>query len=129
MVQTVLKPHNLDSAMKNNLVVASLIIKGKKNLDDLTLEQLIDYGYEQHLLPNRVLQLLANGANYSKDLTIADCVNVDGRLHYQDRFYDPDYYILKVRICRLHYDSPHIEHLSIGNTYELLHSNYYWVNM
>ena len=82
MVQTVLKPHNLDSAVKKDLVTAPLVIKGEENLDDLTLEQLINRNYEQDLLPNRVLQLLANGANYSKDLIIADCANVDGRLHY-----------------------------------------------
>ena len=46
MVQTVLKPHNLDSAMKKNLVAAPLVIKREENLDDLTLEQLIDHGYE-----------------------------------------------------------------------------------
>ena len=82
MVQTVLKPHNLDSAVKKDLVAAPLVIEEEENLDDLTLEQLIDRGYEQDPLPNRVLQLLANGANYSKDLTIVDCANVDGRLQY-----------------------------------------------
>ena len=38
MVQTVLKPHNLDSAVKKDLVAASLVIEGEENLDDLTLE-------------------------------------------------------------------------------------------
>ena len=68
--------------MKKDLVAAPLVIEKEENLDDLTLEQLIDRGYKQDPLPNRVLQLLANGANYSKDLTIADCTNVNGRLHY-----------------------------------------------
>ena len=90
MVQTVLKPHNLDSAVKKDLVAALLVIEGKENLDDLILKQLIDRGYEQKLLPNRVLQLLADGANYSKNLTIANCTNVDTRLHYQDRLYIPN---------------------------------------
>ena len=129
MVQTVLKPHNLDSAVKKDLVAAPLVIEEEENLDDLTLEQLIDRGYEQDPLPNRVLQLLANGANYSKDLTITDCANVDGRLHYQDRLYVLDYHVLQLCLCRLHYDSPHAGHLSISNTYELLHRNYYWPNM
>ena len=129
MVQTVLKSHNLDSTVKKDLVVAPLVIEGEENLDDLTLEQLIDRGYEQDPLPNRVLQLLADGANYSKDLTIADCVNVDGRLHYRDRLYVPDYHVLQLRLCRLHHDSPHAGHLGIGNTYQLLHRNYYWPNM
>ena len=46
MVQTVLKPHNLDSAVKKDLVAARLVIEREENLDDLTLEQLIDRGYE-----------------------------------------------------------------------------------
>ena len=125
IVQTVLKPHNLDSAMKKHLITAPLVIEGEENLDNITLEQLIDCDYEQNLLPNRVLHLLVNGANYSKDPTIADYVNVDGRLHYWDRLYFPNYYVLKLCLCRLHHDSPHADHLDIGNTYELLHRNYY----
>ena len=125
MIQTVLKPHNLDSAVKKNLIAAPLVIEGEENLDNLTLEQLIDRGYEQDLFPNRVLQLLANGANYSKDPTIADYANVDGRLHYRDRLYISDYHVLQLRLCRLHHDSPHAGHLGIGNTYKLLHRNYY----
>ena len=82
IVQTVLKPYNLDSAVKKNLVAALLVIEGEENLDDLTLEQLIDCSYKQDPLPNRVLQLLADGANYSKDFTIADYVNLDSRLYY-----------------------------------------------
>ena len=38
MVKTVLKPHNLDSAMKKDLVAAPLVIEEEENLDDLTLE-------------------------------------------------------------------------------------------
>ena len=68
--------------MKKNLVVTPLVIKGEENLEDLILEQLIDRSYEKDSLLNQVLQLLADGVNYSKDLTIADCINVDGRLHY-----------------------------------------------
>ena len=41
--------------MKKNLVAALLGIEEEENLDDLTLEQLIDRGYEQDPLPNQVL--------------------------------------------------------------------------
>ena len=129
MVQTILKPHNLNFVIKKDLVAAPLIIEGEENLDDLTLEQLIDYSYEQDPLPNWVLQLLANEANYSKDLTIADCANIDGRLHYQDHLYIPNYNVLQLRLCCLHHDFSHIVHLGIGNTYELLYRNYYWLKM
>ena len=115
--------------MKKDLVTAPLVIEGEENLDDLTLEQLIDHGYKQDSLPNRVLQLLADKANYFKDLTIADYINVDGRLHYRDCFYILDYHILQLCLCRLHHDSPYTGHFGIGNTYELLDRNYYWPNM
>ena len=129
IVQTVLKLHNLDSAMKKDLVAASLVIEGEENRDNLTLEQLIDRGYEQDLLPNQVLQLLANGANYSKDLTIVDRTNVNGRLHYRNRHYVPNYHVLQCCLCHLYYNSPHTGYLGIGNTYELLHRNHYWPNI
>ena len=38
MIQIVLKPHNLDSTMKKDLITAPLVIEGEENLDDLTLE-------------------------------------------------------------------------------------------
>ena len=38
MVQTVLKPHNLNSVVNKDLVVAPLVIEEDENLDDLTLE-------------------------------------------------------------------------------------------
>ena len=68
--------------MKKDLVAVPLIIEGEENLDDLTLKQLIDRGYKQDPLPNGVLQLLANKADYSKDLTIADCAKINTKLHY-----------------------------------------------
>ena len=68
--------------MKKDLVATPLVIEGEENLNNLILEQSIDRNYEQDLLPNRVLQLLANGANYSKNFTIADCVNIDSKLQY-----------------------------------------------
>lgn len=47
-----------------------------------SLDQLLNQGYEDDLIPGRVLKLLAQGANYSKNLTIADCSNVNRRLYY-----------------------------------------------
>ena len=55
MVQIVLKPHNLDFAIKKDLVATPLVLEEEENLDSQTLEQLIDCGYEQDLLLNRVL--------------------------------------------------------------------------
>ena len=38
MIQIVLKSHNLDFAVKKDLVATPLVIEGEENLDDLTLE-------------------------------------------------------------------------------------------
>ena len=91
----------------------------------MSLDQLLEWGYEKDPLPNRVLDLLARGANYSKDLTIADCSIVNGRLHYRGLLYVPNYHALYLRLCKLHHDTPVAGHLGIGNTYELLHRSYY----
>ena len=91
----------------------------------MSLDQLLDQDYKKDSIPNRVLELLARGANYSKDLTIADCSVVNGRLHYRGLLYVSDYHILYFRLCKLHHDTPVAGHLGIGNTYELLHQSYY----
>ena len=95
----------------------------------MSLDQLLDWGYEKDSILNRVLELLARGANYSKDLTIADCSVVNRRLYYRGLLYVPDYHTLQLHLCRLHHDTPAAGHLGIGNTYKLLHRNYYWPNM
>lgn len=115
--------------MKKDLVSTPLVIKEEENLDDLILKQLINYGYKQDFLPNQVLQLLANRANYSKNLIITDCINIDSRLHYQDCFYILNYHVLQFCLCCLHYNFSYADHLGIGNIYELLYKNYYWPNM
>ena len=96
---------------------------------EATLDQLLDQGYKEDPIPNRVLDLLACGANYSKDLTIADCSIVNGRLHYRRLLYVLDYHVLQLCLCKLHHDTPVAGHLEIKNTYELLHWSYYWPNM
>ena len=167
MQQTVLKEHNLDTAIKLNLdpvatpsmrpstlnldsmsnpnstfnisvdtiepiVVPTEATKPAKAIDkekSMSLDQLLDRGYKKDPIPRRVLELLARGANYLKDLTIADCSVVNGRLHYQGLLYVPDYHALYLCLCKLHHDTPIAGHLGIRNTYELLHCSYYWPNI
>lgn len=83
MVQMVLKPHNLDLVLHKDFIAAPLHMDEIKNP---LLEEFIDRGYQEDPLPNRLLQLLVDGANYFKYLTIADCTVINGRLYYQNRF-------------------------------------------
>ena len=93
--------------------------------EEATLDQLLDWSYEKDPIPSRVLELLARGANFSKDLTIADCSVVNGRLHYRGLLYVPDYHVLQMYLCRIHHDTPIAGHLGVRNTYELLNRHYY----
>ena len=95
----------------------------------MSLDQLLNQGYEKDPIPHRVLKLLAQGANYSKDLTIADCSVVNKKLHYRGLLYIFDYHVLQLCLCKLHHDTPVAGHLEIRNIYELLHRSYYWPNM
>ena len=173
MMQTVLKKHNLDPAIRSlsseNLLSDShldsqsdshldshldlvLPTPPTLNLDSTTLnisantdksteaileeeekaislDQLLDRGYEVNPIPNKVLGLLAQGANHSKDLTIADCTIVNGRFHYRGLLYVPNYHAMQLRLCKLYHDTPIAGHSGIGNTYKLLHRSYYWPDM
>ena len=91
----------------------------------ISLDQLLDCAYEEDPIPNRVLDLLACGANYLRDLTIADCSVVNRKLHYRGLLYVPDYHALQMHLCKVHHDTTVAGHLGVGNTYDLLHCHYY----
>ena len=154
MMQTVLKEHNLDpaitsdAAIKSNNDIVSTSTPHTLNLNSTlnvsidtiepealdteeprSLDQLLNQGYEEDLIPNRVLELLVRDANYSKNLTIVDCSNVNGRLHYRELLYVPNYHTLQLRLCKLHHDTSIAGHLGADNTYKLLHRTYYWPDM
>ena len=95
----------------------------------MSLDQLLDWGYKKDLILSRVLELLAQGANHFKNLTIADCSVVNKRLHYRGLLYVPNYHVLYLRLCKLHHNTSVAGYLEVENTYKLLHRTYYWPNM
>ena len=119
---------SIESKVIKPTVVAPIDVIPEEE-EAMSLDQLLDQGYKKDPIPSRVLELLARGANYSKDLTITDCSVVNGRLHYRGLLYVPNYHALQMHLCKIHHDTPVAGHLGIGNTYELLHRAYYWPNM
>lgn len=97
--------------------------------DKLTLEGLLDWAYTIILIPNIVLQLLAKGINYLKDLKIANCTIINDRLHYQNCIYVSGYYMLHLCFCYLYHDNLIVSYLGVSNIYDLLHRSYYWPNI
>lgn len=117
----VLKSHNLDFVVKKGFVAAPLHMKKTEiveNKENLSLEEIIDYGYQENPLANRILQRLANGANYFQDFIIAHCVVIKSKLQNRDYLYIFDYHILNLHLCCFYYDFPHTNHLEIDNTHE-----------
>lgn len=126
MIQTVLTSHNLNLILEKKLVSAPLNMEETKNL---LLEKFIARSYQEGSLSNHVLQLLVHKANYSKNLTLAECTIINGRLYFRDYFYVSNYLELRFYLCQLYYDSSYSGHLETSNTYEQLHQNYYWPNI
>ena len=124
---TVTKPIEPTKAIE--LTVAKPTDANSEKEEAMLLDQLLDQSYKKDPIPSRVLELLAQDANYLKHLTIADCSIVNGRLHYRGLLYIPNYHVLQLRLCKLHHNTPVAGHLGIGNTYKLLHRHYYWPNM
>ena len=95
----------------------------------MSLDQLLNRGYKKNPIPNRVLELLAQSANYSKNLIIIDFSIINGRLHYRRLLYISNYYALQLHVCKQHYNTLVADHLGISNTYKFLYCSYYWLNM
>ena len=62
-------------------------------------------------------------------ITLAECVEDDGRLFYQDRLYVPDDSSLKAELLRRCHDAPASGHTGRAKTYELLSREFYWPGM
>ena len=131
--QVVLKPHNLElmanSVQDNDSEDVTDPENNTEEPEELTLEQLFEEGYRQDPFPHKVLQQLRNGERHSKEITLSECTEINGQLHYRERIYVPDHHFLRLRLCREHHDTPVAGHPGKAKTYELLVRNYYWLNM
>jgi transposase InsO family protein len=82
--------------------------------------------YEMDPLPNRILELLRDGARHCKEVSLADCKEKDGRLIYCDCIYLPDHMPLRLQLLQDHHDPPAMGRPGRAKTLELLTRKYYW---
>jgi hypothetical protein len=120
--QAVLKPQNLPDNLR-------LMAENPPSTGPSSLETLFDKGYEADPFPQRVLEMLAKGTRISKDISLADCSEHQGRLMYRGCFYVPDYAPLRLRLIQDHHDPPTMGHPGRAKTLELLSRRYYWTSM
>ena len=133
--QVVLKPQNL--MLSANLVepddAADVVIDDFNRTRTLepaphakSLNTLLDEAYNADPLPKKVLRMLQEGVRHSRDISLAECREVNGRLCYRGKLYVPDYHELKMRICQEHHDHPIAGHPGVAKTFNLIRREYYW---
>ena len=116
--QTVLKPHNLTA----NATTAPQ--NSEKLIEDLLpqsteLEALFNQGYQQDPLPKDVLKQLKNGNSRSKQLSLAECQEINGGLYFRTRLYVPDFMPLKLHLIRQCHETPGAGHPGRSKTLEI----------
>ena len=120
--QAVLKPHNFTPQLR-------IAAEGSTHAQDITLNKLFEKGHANDRFPQDVLDMLRNKVRHSTKVSLADCKEKHGRLHYRDKVWVPDYMPLRLRIIQDHHDPPAMGHPGKAKTLELITWEYYWPNM
>ena len=82
--QAVLKLQNLPENMR--LLASNTSTNGRPPLDSLFKE-----AYEADTFPERILAMLAQNEQHSKEISLADCDEKNSCLRYQECWYVPDH--------------------------------------
>jgi hypothetical protein len=120
-----LKKENLDS--KLSFFTASFSNEAAENYT--SLNQLFKDGYIADKFPNKILHALQDGQKQSTEITLAECTNQDGHLHYREKKYVPNYNPLRLPIIQDHHDTPAAGHPRHDQTFDLISRGYYWPGM
>lgn len=111
-----LKRENLDR--KIHLVVCSLSNEPTKGAPPF--EALWRDGYTTDKFVKEVLKMLDQGTLQSMKISLAECTNDRGQLHFRESLYKPDHTPLKLEIFKLHHDIVSTGHPGRAGTIELI---------
>jgi len=98
-------------------------------LDNGRIATLLAEAYQVNQFPGRILGLLRDGTRQCKEISLADCKEMNGRLFYRDCLFVPDHTPLRLRLLQDHHDPPAMGHPGRAKTLELLARKYYWPSM
>ena len=90
---------------------------------------LLAEAYQVEEFLGRILGLLHDGTRQWKEISLADCKEMNGRLFYRDCLFVPDHTPLRLQLLQDHHDPPAMGHPGRAKTLELLARNYYWPSM
>jgi hypothetical protein len=119
MEQVVLKPENLPEQLR-------ILANDLKEIRPIQ-EQLGNAVREDDFV-QRVLAAVRKGTSM-KEITVAECLEQDGRLFYRGKQYVPEVSELQLRLIKEHHDTPLAGHPGRSKTFDLLSRRYYWRTM
>jgi transposase InsO family protein len=93
------------------------------------IDDLFAAAYQADPFPQRIIDMIKNNVRKTKEITLADCEDRDGRLYYKKKKYVPDHNELRLQLLELWHAQPVVGHPGTSKTYEILHRHYYWPNM
>ncbi|KAH0610717.1 uncharacterized protein H6S33_011144 [Morchella sextelata] len=120
--QVVLKKENLEA--KLSLLAGSFSNEpAEKNA---SLNTLFDERYNADPSPQKILDMRNKGERQSKDISLAECTEFEGRLLYRGSIYVLDYDTLKPRILQHYHGAASAGYPGREKTFELISRDYNW---
>jgi RNase H-like domain found in reverse transcriptase/Reverse transcriptase (RNA-dependent DNA polymerase)/Integrase zinc binding domain/Chromo (CHRromatin Organisation MOdifier) domain/Integrase core domain len=145
--QSLLKPHNIDSSVQEQLKIDPELSELFANLSweqEITLcpailneiqpepinhkiTRLLDEGYEndEWWMKIRDEMFKPHGIPHSKEVSLSECTINEGRLYFRERLYVPDGE-LRTFLTQLAHDSVESGHPGKNKLYELISRFYWW---
>ncbi|OWT42324.1 retrovirus polyprotein [Pochonia chlamydosporia 170] len=145
--QSLLKPHNIDSSVQEELKIDPELSELFANLswdqeialcpailDEVEPEpinhkitRLLDKGYEEDewWMKIRDEMLKPHGIPHSKEVSLSECTINEGRLYFRERLYVPEGE-LRTLLTQLAHDSVESGHPGKNKLYELISRSYWW---
>ena len=121
----VLKPRNLE-VLGNSVDNARQVDDRQTEQEaERTLEELWTEGLQVDPFPMKILGLLRDKVSHSKEISLAEREEINGRLHYRGKMYVPDSHALEMKLCRIMHDSPVAGHPGRAKTFNLMQRQYY----
>jgi RNase H-like domain found in reverse transcriptase/Reverse transcriptase (RNA-dependent DNA polymerase)/Integrase zinc binding domain/Chromo (CHRromatin Organisation MOdifier) domain len=137
--QTVLKPHNLSDAVKEDLQIHALTRAQRSNTEDdqeddtssvPDLEAMMDEAYTNDEVLQSIREASIRGDRLFRHpeckLSMADVTVSGHRVFYCGRLVVPDNNDLRAALLTRHHDSPVAGHPGRSETYRLLSNYYFW---
>jgi hypothetical protein len=88
------------------------------------LAQLCNNGYNEDPFLNKILKLIQDGAEYCREISLAEYDEHNNLLHYHQRIWVPNYELLKLHLWQQHHDIPAVGYPGRSKTLEYLCQNY-----